>query len=496
MKSSKSNKKKEKYWHCLDCGKNQDGSNRICENCGKDLMCYGERRFINDVSDDNIDDGGDRDNTVVKKILKKLFISAGVICGLIALGSIILMLISDKPYINDDTTVPKITTTAPTTTSPFTTTQPNLKNDILGKWANKDNDYFYEFLSGTIVQITSDRTPAVGRITAKGVYSLDDDKLNITITSLSQINQNYTISIKNDTLTMTNKDNETQTYKRISSIPEPTTTSAPVSDDNVFPDFQQFANGYATVSEKEVLDYFTKIVYKISVNDAYEIMEEYAQLLLSEYDFKELYKGEKKYFHGFEYTGAESLSSFYLSFSNGEEKYENLNFSVNNYRENGVEYIVVRYSEGLEPESTNRRTTYTENTVNPLSLPDFQIFGNGYCPKIKTVTNSNDNLVSVYYEIRKDEILDDYIELLKEYSFELLYDNKVYNWKGFKYTGSGDLESFSLVLEDTDGTQIKYDYNNLSAYVYDDSETGKRTIKLMYPDNLDVVEPIRKTTVG
>lgn len=291
----------------------------------------------------------------------------------------------------------------------------------------------------------------------------------------------------------TSTETTTSSQETTASSAETTTLPAQKSDDTVFPDFLEFANGYASVETKENKEYLTKITYEVNVSDASVIMEEYVDLLLRDYAFKELYKDARKSFHGFEYTGTENLDTFYLTFSTGEadeEKYTDLNFSINNYNENNTEYIIICYSSPLTVESTTERTSYNNTQVSSLSIPDFEIFANGNATETKSVTNSNNNLIHVYFEIKDETVINQYIELLEQnYNFEMIYDNKLYNWKGFKYTGTEKSDTFSTVLKDIDGNQVNYENINLSIYVYDDPDTGKRTAKFMYSRTLKVVTP-------
>lgn len=509
----KNKEKNEKYWHCIYCGKDQDASNIICENCGKDLVMNGEMittgtRKVKDTKKSDTDDPG-----TFKKIIKKLFIAAGVVCGLVVVGFIGLLLIPDP----DDV----VTTTKPTT-SPVQTTSPSQTN---GKAVYPD---FLDFANGfaTIYEEDKDEGSIIYKMDVDDASGIMEEYVDLLLNDypFSELYKGqkqyfhgfeYTGSADLTTFYITFNSSEEkfesmhfavnnfsregeeyiEIYYASELESESTTKRTTFKHDYSLPDFEDFANGYAVEYEESRNEYINKKVYRMTAEDPMFIMNEYVDFVLSSDLYNEIHQGASDYWKAFEHIDHDSIQKFTSSFS--DKEYPGVNFSVSYHTSDGHKYITVSYVDDLSLVTTPLRTTYTEANVAPFSIPDFEIFADGLAPEIKSVSNSDNNLIDVYFELKDDEVLQDYIYLIEGYySFEQMYDNKLYNWKGFKYKGNDAPNSFSITLQGSNGEQETYENNHLTAYLYDDSESGKRTLKLTYPDNFDVVEPLRKTSIS
>lgn len=129
----------------------------------------------------------------------------------------------------------------------------------------------------------------------------------------------------------------------------------------VFPDFEDFAGGYATLIDTEERSYVKILNYELDVEYDYattSFMNEYCNLILEDYHFDEIYVGKKTKWRAFKYTGDKAVTDFYSTFGSGDEKYDDINFDIYVYTEDEKVMVEICHGIGLKSTSTKQRTSY------------------------------------------------------------------------------------------------------------------------------------------
>ncbi len=136
------------------------------------------------------------------------------------------------PTVSVVATEPSTTQPEQTTTAASTTAVPELKDLILGRWTDSANMSGYEFFAdGTVEMTYVNLTIPVINIpingVSKGTYVLEGDKLTTKFSIYSAtIENSYTVSVVNNSLSMKNRDGgETSTYAKASSSSAQTVTT-------------------------------------------------------------------------------------------------------------------------------------------------------------------------------------------------------------------------------------------------------------------------------